>query len=113
FATRLSIAAALLLAAGSAAAQTPSETETLVRELGCPRCHGAAGVASDPAIPSLAGQKYDYLLRQITVFRQAYIAGPDRVPVTTRAHPAMSQLSRQMTPDAMKVVARHYSLLPC
>lgn len=107
------LATGLLLATVPAAAQGRLETEALVGELGCPKCHGSAGVSTDPGTPSLAGQKYDYLLRQITVFRQAYIAGPDRVPVATRAHPVMSNMSREMTPDAMKDIARYYSLLPC
>ncbi|MGE4218621.1 MAG: cytochrome c [Alphaproteobacteria bacterium] len=108
----LAIAGLLSIAQASFAAGR-SETEELVAQLGCPQCHGAAGISSDPAIPSLAGQKYDYLLRQISVFRQTYIAGPDRVPVTTRAHPVMSRLSREMTPDQMQDIARHYSLLSC
>ncbi len=107
------LAGGLLLAALPATAEGRLETEALVGELGCPQCHGPAGVPSDPATPSLAGQKYDYLLRQISVFRQTYIAGPDRDLVTTRAHPVMSKLARQMSPEDMKDIARYYSLLPC
>lgn len=35
----------------------------------CARCHGSDGNASDPAIPSLAGQKANYLLIQLQNFR--------------------------------------------
>jgi len=90
-----------------------SDIEKRVAELGCTRCHGTKGVSSDPATPNLAGQKYDYLLRQISVFRRTYVADRDRVPFSKRAHPEMSHMSRLMTPDEMKDVARYYSLLPC
>jgi len=105
--------AMLLVVRALPVAASLSDTEKRVAELGCTRCHGTKGVSSDPAMPNLAGQKYDYLLRQISVFRQTYIAGPDRVPVTKRAHPEMSHMSRLMTPDEVKDVARYYSLLSC
>lgn len=35
----------------------------------CTRCHGSDGNPSDPAIPSLAGQKASYLLIQLQNFR--------------------------------------------
>jgi cytochrome c553 len=35
----------------------------------CARCHGSEGNATDPAVPSLAGQKASYLLIQLQNFR--------------------------------------------
>jgi cytochrome c553 len=36
----------------------------------CAKCHGADGTSSDPAIPSLAGQKEEYLAMQLVQYRE-------------------------------------------
>ena len=35
----------------------------------CASCHGAAGISANPMWPNLAGQKEQYLAKQITAFR--------------------------------------------
>jgi cytochrome c553 len=35
----------------------------------CGGCHGANGISSSPTIPNLAGQKNDYLVKNIKDFR--------------------------------------------
>jgi cytochrome c553 len=35
----------------------------------CASCHGSAGISLSPLWPNLAGQKEQYLIKQITAFR--------------------------------------------
>ena len=56
---------ALLLAAGSAGAQTVEQRLPV-----CLACHGAGGTAQLPGIPSLGGMPSDYVLTQLYLFRE-------------------------------------------
>ena len=63
--------AGALLAWGSAQAQdTPTDQDVARRAIHvCASCHGEGGRSTAPAIPSLAGQKRDYLIAQLKDFR--------------------------------------------
>ena len=66
FRTASSAALVLLLAAGTAseAAEDRSRLPLPVRP--CAVCHGNEGISELPGIPNLAGQKADYLVKQVT-----------------------------------------------
>jgi cytochrome c553 len=70
----------------------------------CASCHGADGLGVDPVTPPLAGQRADYLERQLMGFRDG-----DR-----RDDPLglMRGVARRLTPREIRVVAAYYSTLP-
>lgn len=64
----------VLLVSGAALAQTPQPTvETQVAQIlqTCFQCHGENGVSAVPTRPTIAGQKADYVARQLHAFKRA------------------------------------------
>lgn len=47
----------------------------------CASCHGAAGVSNNPMWPNLAGQKEQYLAKQIKAFRDGIRKDPMMAPM--------------------------------
>lgn len=60
--------------------------EALMAERNCAACHGPAGVADMPLMPSLAGQQADFLTLQMILFREGL-----------RPVPAMVEAARGLT----------------
>ena len=64
----------------------------------CASCHGANGVSSNPMWPNLAGQKEQYLIKQITAFRDG-----------TRVDPMMAPMVAALTKADIANLAAYYS----
>jgi len=76
-------------AAGEARAQT------------CKACHGAQGVSAIGSIPSLAGQKDNFLQWQLVFFRSG-----------RRANPIMGPLSANLSDEDVRDLGAYFASLP-
>jgi cytochrome c553 len=64
------LAGVLLLCTAARAQDTPADQEVVRRAIHvCASCHGEGGRSTTPSIPSLAGQKRDYVIAQLKDFR--------------------------------------------
>ncbi len=81
------------MAAGDAAAGK-------VKAAVCAACHGPAGISANALWPNLAGQKADYIIKQLKAFK----AG-------TRKDPLMSPQAAMLSEQDMENVAAHFSSL--
>jgi cytochrome c553 len=64
----------------------------------CAACHGANGISPSPIWPNLAGQKEQYLIKQITAFRDG-----------TRKDPQMSPMAAALTDEDIANLAAYYA----
>lgn len=64
----------------------------------CVACHGPEGVSANPLWPSLAGQKDQYLIKQLKAFRDG-----------ERKDPLMSPMSAGLSDDDIANLAAYYS----
>ena len=78
--------------AKTATAETP-KAATL-----CLACHGSAGVSPNDLWPNLAGQKKDYLAKQITAFRTG-----------ERKDPMMTPVAMSLSADDVAVLAAYFA----
>jgi cytochrome c553 len=69
----LLFASASAMAADAAAGKAKSAV--------CAACHGATGVSANPMWPNLAGQKEQYLVKQIKAFRDGDRKDPMMAPM--------------------------------
>jgi len=69
----------LLLFASSAMAGDPAKGKALSAR--CSACHGATGISVSPLWPNLAGQKEQYLIKQIKAFRDGTRKDPSMAPM--------------------------------
>jgi cytochrome c553 len=99
---RLPFALALLLSTsfmGALPVLAQQPNRALILE--CMACHGDDGVAKDKDIPHLAGQNYEYLLKQMRDFQKG-----------RRPHKEMRVMSRLMDDAEMQEIADFYARLP-
>lgn len=80
---------------------------------GCVRCHGPGGVNIIPATPDLAGQKRQYLLRQLRAFRAAFSGSSARYPKRERFDPVMAGHGVRLTDDQLETLASYFSAIGC
>jgi cytochrome c553 len=66
----------------------------------CVTCHGQAGISANNLWPNLAGQKEDYLAKQLVAFRGG-----------TRVDPLMSGMAKGLTDQDIKDLATYFSSL--
>ena len=64
----------------------------------CASCHGAAGISANPLWPNLAGQKEQYLAKQIKAFRDG-----------VRKDPMMAPMVASLSDDDIANLAAFYS----
>ena len=64
----------------------------------CASCHGADGVSLNPLWPNLAGQKEQYLAKQIKAFRDG-----------TRTDPMMAPMVASLSDDDIANLAAYYA----
>lgn len=64
----------------------------------CASCHGAAGKSLNPLWPNLAGQKEQYLAKQIKAFRDG-----------TRKDPMMAPMVAALSDDDIANLAAYYA----
>lgn len=89
-----SVSLLLLLFAGPLA--QAEDGEALAQT--CVACHGANGVSSAPIWPNLAGQKHDYLVKEITAFRDG-----------VRKEPTMQAFVKNLSDAQIASLASYYS----
>ncbi len=94
FAATLSVPA---FAAEPAAKGDPKAAAAIVTQV-CAACHGADGNSASPANPSLAGQGYDYLHKQLANFKSG-----------ERKSPVMGGIVASLSPADMKNLAAFFS----
>lgn len=78
----------------------------------CYRCHGDGGVAENPHVPHLAGQRPNYIAIQILYFQQEPPSeeGGGR---SYRTHRSMGYNARRLEPREIDDVAAYYAAQPC
>jgi cytochrome c553 len=86
------LGAAMAAAAASAADAPP------VQVLACQACHGHGGISRDDDIPNLAGQKAEYLARQLEAFRDG-----------SRRNDLMSAIAAQLDAQDIQRLAAYWS----
>jgi cytochrome c553 len=64
----------------------------------CASCHGPAGISLSPLWPNLAGQKEQYLIKQIKAFRDG-----------TRQDPMMAPMVAALSDADIDNLAAYYS----
>lgn len=64
----------------------------------CNACHGAKGISNNDLWPNLAGQKKDYLIKQLKNFRSE-----------VRKDPIMNPLSKNLTDEEISKLSEYYS----
>lgn len=68
----------------------------------CAACHGGTGISPTPAWPNLAGQKEQYLIQQMTAFRDG-----------TRQNAQMAPMVKNLTDEDIANLAAYYASLSC
>ena len=64
----------------------------------CNACHGVKGISNNDLWPNLAGQKKDYLIKQLKNFRSE-----------ERKDPIMNPLSKNLTDEDISKLSEYYS----
>jgi cytochrome c553 len=95
--TLLSLSALPAFADDEAMMPEKNSTEKTVQTV-CAACHGADGNSAIALNPKLAGQLPEYLLKQLTNFKEG-----------KRANAVMAGIVANLTPDDMKNLANYYS----
>lgn len=67
----------------------------------CAACHGTNGISAVPLYPNLAGQKEDYLAKQIKAFREGI-----------REDATMKPMVSPLTDEDIANLAAYYASLP-
>ena len=87
---------ALFLASGSVMAGDVAAGKA--KAAMCTSCHGANGISMSPLWPNLAGQKEQYLIKQIKAFRDG-----------TRQDPMMAPMVAALSDADIENLAAYYS----
>ena len=72
------------------------------RAVQCTPCHGSYGIGVQPTYPNLAGQKYDYLVKQLWSFKRG-----------GRKDPSMTMQARNLDGQDIENLAAYFSGLSC
>jgi len=64
----------------------------------CAGCHGAKGISANPLWPNLAGQKDQYLMKQLKAFRDG-----------SRKDPTMSSMAKPLSDADIANLAAYFS----
>jgi len=67
----------------------------------CQACHGPAGISLAPDIPNLAGQKKDYIVKQLEAFK-----------AKKRSNDLMAAIAAQLSTEQIRALATYWSTLP-
>ena len=95
--TRIALATSLLLATGAAQADGDAAAGEAKSPV-CAACHGTEGCSSNPLWPNLAGQKNQYLAKQLKAFRDG-----------GRNDPLMSPMAKPLSDEDIDNLAAFYS----
>ncbi len=92
----------ILMALGIGAAAHGADPEAgKAASATCTACHGANGVSNNPLWPNLAGQKDQYLIKQMKAFKSG-----------ERKDPLMSPMAAPLSDADIENLAAYYSSLP-
>lgn len=64
----------------------------------CASCHGADGISAVGLYPNLAGQKAEYLVKQLNAFK-----------TRERNDPVMSSMAEPLSPEVIQELAQYFS----
>ncbi len=93
---RAVLAAAMIVAAGPAAAQSVQE-----RLPTCLACHGEKGQSANPEVPALGAQQKDYVLVQLYMFREKL-----------RDVGLMNEMAKGLGDDELRTISETIAKLP-
>lgn len=94
---------ALAFAGATGVAQAAGDASAGKAKAGtCAGCHGPAGISNNPLWPNLAGQKEQYLAKQMKAFRDG-----------DRSDPMMSPMAKPLSDEDIANLAAYYSSLSC
>ncbi len=97
----VSITVALMSANGVMAADIEAGKDKASSS--CAACHGPKGISNNEPYPNLAGQKENYLVKELKNFRDG-----------KRTDPIMSPIAKPLTDEEIENLAAYYSsLTPC
>jgi len=116
--------------APAASAMSAAEIEAMATLRACFECHGETGISRDSARPNIAGQKAEYLSRQLFTFRRSSDAlssakdadakegdnndgGGVAKPPASRSDPLMSHMAAGLSDSKISHIARALSQMPC
>lgn len=92
----------ILMALGIGAAAHAADPEAGKALSGtCVACHGANGISNNPLWPNLAGQKDQYLVKQLKAFKSG-----------DRKDPLMSPMAAPLSDADIENLSAYYSSLP-
>jgi cytochrome c553 len=75
------LAAALFILAGTRPALAVDMDALEKKAALCAACHGAQGISTNPAVPSLAGQPKQFITTQLVMFREGNRKDPQMSPI--------------------------------
>lgn len=90
--------AAIALAGSMGSAVAGDAAAGKVKAAVCAACHGAAGISAIPNYPNLAGQKPQYMVKQLKAFKDG-----------TRKDPVMAPMAAPLTDADMANLAAYYA----
>ncbi|WP_456381120.1 c-type cytochrome [Thiolapillus sp.] len=94
------LALGLLTAAWNAHAADLELAKAIIKEK-CQLCHGAEGEASSAIYPRLAGQNYNYLVKQLKNFRDG-----------KRKSDTMNEMTKDLLDEEIEALAKYFSSKP-
>lgn len=100
--TTLMMSALALCAASGLAVAGGDAAAGKAKAATCAGCHGAAGVSAVPMYPNLAGQKAQYLVKQLKDFKSG-----------ARKDPTMSAMAAPLSDGDMENLAAFYASQSC
>ena len=89
-----------VLALASLSSQAADIAAGKARSATCAACHGANGISMIPMYPNLAGQKEQYLLKQLKDFKSK-----------KRNDPVMTPMAMPLSTEDMENIAAYYASL--
>ena len=95
-----SVKVAADLAGVQVLAQASDPAAGKAKAMVCAACHGTNGISTNPMYPNLAGQKEQYLVKQLKDFQGG-----------TRTNPLMSSMAKSLTPTDIENLAAYFSNL--
>ena len=79
----------------------------------CAACHGLEGRSRKSSIPNLAGQKEEYLTRQLRFFRYSERVKNRPGGKRVRSHPVMNKQAARLADTEIKALAAYFSSASC
>jgi cytochrome c553 len=79
---------------------TAAHADVKQKAAACTACHGEHGISNSPLWPNLAGQKAEYLSKELRAFRDG-----------SRVDPLMSPVSKMLSEEDVKELAQYFATL--